>query len=375
MKFPFATRVFAALVVLCSLQMPSLAQDAHAAATAFIGPDTIADLFDKVSPAVVNIVCTGSATRVQITRVQSGSDDANHKLKHHLGLERQPEEIGSQRVKTSGAGIIVRSDGYVLTCLHVVQNAEDVKVILSDGRHFEGKIVGRDGFIDLAMIKIESNGLPVVKFGDANKLRVGQWVFAIGNPYAYENSVSAGLISGLHREATSYSQAFGARSGAVTFIQTDVPLNVGSSGGPLLNLQGEVVGINSFIHREAQNIGFATPANLAKKVSEDLILKGSAPHPYLGIEMREQGELVQGPGLLSGVEVTKVKVPSPANTAGVQVGDMILEIDSTQVHVPGDVSRVMSEHNIGEHLNLKVKRGTADKTLSVKVESLPSEFD
>jgi serine protease Do len=345
-----------------------------------LGPDTIADMVDQVSPAVVNIVCMSAASRAQILRLQRGNQDYNRKLRRHLGLEGPTEPLGNQ-IQTKGAGVLVRPDGYILTCLHVVQNADDMSVTLKDGRKFQAKIVGRDGFVDLAVIKIEARGLPVVKFGDADRLRAGQWVFAIGNPYGYENSVSAGLVSGLRREARKYAPAFGARTGAITFIQTDVPLNEGSSGGPLFNLQGEVVGINSFIRADehsgshVQNIGFATPANLVRTVADQLIQKGSAAHPYLGIEMRDPSEATEGGALVTGVEVTKVKAPSPAASAGMQVGDLIVEIDATPVCTPNQVSRVVATHAIGEHITVKVKRAGADKTLSVKVENLPEEFD
>ena len=384
------TREFHRLTVLLALLtgawlQPVCAQDSADSSKThrtqqLLAADTIADLVDQVSPAVVNIVCTSAASRAQILRLQRGTQDPNRKLRRHLGLEGPSEEGGNQ-IQTSGAGVIIRPDGYVLTCLHVVQNADEIKVTLSDGRKFDARIIGKDGFVDLAVVKIDMPGLPVVKFGDANKLRVGQWVFAIGNPYGYESSVSAGLVSGLHREARKYAPAFGARTGAITFIQTDVPLNEGSSGGPLVNLQGEVIGINSFIRADersgahVQNIGFATPSNVVKKAGEELIQRGSAKHAYLGIEMRDPNEMPQGAGLVAGVEVTKVKVPSPANNAGMLVGDLIVAIDSVAVHNPTDVSRIVAAHIIGEHMAVSVKRLGQDKSLSVKVESLPEDSD
>lgn len=343
----------------------------------FFAQDTIADLVEQAAPAVVNIVCTSLITRDQITRLhleQRGREDAVRKLRKHFGLEIPSDQIGNQ-LRTTGAGVLIRPDGYILTSLHVVQSAENIKVTLKNGKSFEAKVVGKDGFADLAVIKIAAAGLPVVKFGDPDKLRLGQWVIAIGNPYAYENSVSAGLISGLHREAKNFTPAFGARTGVLTFIQTDVPLNPGSSGGPLINLQGEVVGINSFIRDEAQNIGFAIPANTAKRIGEEIVQRGSAPHPYLGVEMRDPDEMPTGAALVSGVEVTKVKVPSPANNAGIQVGDLIVEMDSSTVQTPADVSKVVASHSIGDRVSVHVKRAGADKNLNVRIENLPDEFD
>lgn len=343
----------------------------------FLGPDTIADLVDNVSPAVVNIASTRQISHDQATRMkleQRGREDGIRRLRKQFGLDVPTEEVGNL-IRTTGAGVIMRQDGYILTSLHVLRSAETVKVTLKDGRNFDAKIIGRDSFSDLAIIKIDASGLPTVKFADDAKLRAGQWVFAIGNPYAYESSVSVGLISGLHREAKNFTPAFGARTGALTFIQTDVSLNPGSSGGPLINLNGEVIGINSFIRDEAQNIGFAIPAKQARKIGEELIQRGQAPHPYLGVEMRDPAEEAGGAGLLSGVEVTKVKIPSPANSAGILVGDLIVEMDSNQVASPKDVSRLVAAHAIGDRISVKVKRGGMDKNLTVKVESLPEEFD
>ena len=340
----------------------------------FMGPDTIADLVDMAAPAVVNIVCSSHITRDQVTRLkldQRGREDGVRKLRKHFGLDVPSDEIGNT-IKTTGAGVLVRSDGFILTSLHVVKNAEEIKVTLKDKRSYDAKVIGRDSYTDLAVIKIEALGLPTVKFADADKLRLGQWVVAIGNPYAYENSVSAGLVSGLHREAKNFSEAFGARSGALTFIQTDVPLNPGSSGGPLLNMQGEVIGINSFVRDEAQNIGFAIPSNTAKRIGDELMAKGAA---QLGVEMRDPSEMPEGAGVISGVEITKVKVPSPASNGGMQVGDLIVEMDSTIVHTPKDVSQVIANHSIGDRINVHIKRAGADKNINIKVENLPEELD
>ncbi len=341
------------------------------------GPDTIADLVDQVAPSVVNIVCTSLISHDQAARMkleQRGREDAVRKLRKHFGLYVPTEQVGNQ-IRTTGAGVLVRSDGYILTSLHVVRDAEEMKVTLKDGRSFDARVIGRDGFSDLAVIKIDTVGLPTAKFGDDKHLRLGQWVFAIGNPYAYENSVSAGLISGLHREAKNFTPAFGARTGALTFIQTDVALNPGSSGGPLINFQGEVIGINSFVRDEAQNIGFAIPSNMAKRIADELMSKGSAPHPFLGVEMRDSEEMPEGAGVIKGVEVTKVKVPSPADKAGIQVGDLIVEIDSERILSPKDVSRVVAAHLIGDRMNVTVHRAGSSKKISVKVEGLPEEFD
>lgn len=339
----------------------------------FLGPNTIPDLVEAVSPSVVNIVSTMPMSRDQATRLrdQRNADNAR-RIRRYFGMDG--DDVGNQ-VRTTGAGVIIRSDGFILTSLHVVRGADSIKVTLKDGRSYDATVIGRDTFSDLATIKISASGLPTVKFGNADKLRLGQWVMAIGNPYAYENSVSAGLVSGLGREAKAFTQAFGARTGALRFIQTDVPLNPGSSGGPLFNLQGEVVGINSFIRDEAQNIGFAIPSNVARDVGEKLIKQGTVQHPYLGIEMRDPAEMPTGAGLTPGVEVTKVKVPSPASTGGIQVGDIIMSIESSQIREPSDVSNMVATRSIGEKLNIVIKRNGAEKSMVIKIENLPEELE
>lgn len=336
------------------------------------GPETIADLVETVSPSVVNIVSTGSGQRQEQPTRGRSQEDGVRRIRRQYGVDGQS---ASNQVRTTGAGVLITTDGFILTSLHVVRNAETIKVSLKDGRSFDAKVIGRDGFSDLSVLKIDSFGLPTVKFGNPDKLRVGQWVFAIGNPFAYESSVSAGLVSGLRREARSFTPAFGARTGALTFIQTDVPLNPGSSGGPLFNLYGEVIGINSFVRDEAQNIGFAIPADTAKRIAQELMERGSAPHPYLGVEMRDPSEQMSGPGLVNGVEITKVKIPSPAEKAGLLVGDLILELDTKAVKSPSDVSRIISSHALGDKVSMKINRSGEDKTLSIRVEGLPEEFD
>lgn len=339
----------------------------------FLGPNTIPDLVEAVSPSVVNIVSTMPMSRDQAARLrdQRNADNAR-RIRRYFGMDG--DEAGNQ-VRTTGAGVIIRNDGFILTSLHVVRGADAIRVTLKDGRSYDATVIGRDTFSDLATIKISASGLPTVRFGNADKLRLGQWVMAIGNPYAYENSVSAGLVSGLGREAKAFTQAFGARTGALRFIQTDVPLNPGSSGGPLFNLQGEVVGINSFIRDEAQNIGFAIPSNVARDVGEKLIKQGTVQHPYLGIEMRDPAETPSGAGLTPGVEVTKVKIPSPASTGGIQVGDIIMSIESNQIREPSDVSNMVATRSVGEKLNIVIKRNGAEKSMVIKIENLPEELE
>lgn len=334
------------------------------------GANTMIDIAREVSPAVVNIVSLTTSTGRSRVEQRSSKEDGTRKLRRYFGMDQGDD--GNQ-LRVTGSGIVIRSDGYILTTLHVVQNATEIKVSLADGRSFDAKVIGRDGFTDLALIKVSATGLQEARFGDPERLKLGEWVVAIGNQFGLEHTVTCGLISGLHREAKAFTPSFGARTGAVKFIQTDTPINPGSSGGPLLNLRGEVVGINSFIRDDAQNIGFALPASLAREVGEKLLRNGAISHPYIGIEMRDP--LENAPIEVGGVEVTLVKPASPASSAGLEAGDWILEVDQYSVKTPGDVSKAVGVHSPGEKVVMRVKRNGADKTIIVKVDKLPEEIE
>lgn len=333
------------------------------------GSHTIADIAQAAAPAVVNIVTTSTGRGP--TKIRPGREDQSKRLRQYFGLD--PAETGSE-LKVTGSGVIVRSDGYILTSLHVVNNAKDITVSLANGRTFQAKVAGRDNFTDLALLKIEGTQLQEAKFGDPDSLRPGEWVIAIGNQYGLEHTVTCGLVSGLAREAKAFTPSFGARTGAVKYIQTDAPINPGSSGGPLLNLKGEVIGINSFIRDDAQNIGFAIPSSLAREVAEKLIRIGAIAHPYIGIEMRDPAELASGESS-EGVEVTLVKAKSPASLAGLEAGDLITEVDKSAVRTPSDVSQMVSNRSIGERLTFHVRRHGAERTFVVRVDKLPDEVE
>lgn len=327
-----------------------------------IGPDTIADIAAAVAPSVVNISVTTptnaeSRRRLRGDRPRGRFDD---------------EEIPGDYLKVTGSGVIVRPDGYILTSLHVVENPLKITVTLQDGHSVDGVVHARDRFSDLALIKIPADRLPVIKFGDANNLRPGDWVIAIGNQFGFGHTVTHGLISGLSREAKAFGKSFGAKTGAVKFIQTDAPINPGSSGGPLINLKGEVIGINTFIRDDAQNIGFAVPANIARETADKLVSSNTIAHPYIGIEMREPSEeLPDAQSDLSGVKVTRVSPASPAASAGIEPGDLIVAIDESSVRRPEQISTAVGKHQVGDKLTFKVMRGGSEKVVVVTIKSLP----
>lgn len=332
----------------------------------FLGPDTIADLVETVQPSIVNISCARQTAKQAPPR----SPEEAARRKRFFGDVPTDENY----LKLSGSGVIVREDGYILTSLHVVQNQNNIVVTMSDGRTFPAKIVNRDSFYDLAVLKINATGLPVAKFADANQLRKGEWVIAIGNQMGLEHTVTIGLVSGIAREVKGYS-AYGAKTGAVRFIQTDAPVNPGSSGGPLVNLRGEVVGINTFIRDDAQNVGFAIPSNMAKEVAVKLTSERLITHPYIGVEMVDPSTQVTPVGAAPplGVEVSTVKVKGPADNAGLLPGDVITQIDEMVVARPDDVSRAVASAPVGTVLKLKIRRGSASKQIDVKVEALPDD--
>lgn len=363
--FKLRLSISTAICLCIALATVAQAQSPRWGGLQYIGPDTISDIAATAAPAVVNLVANTNFNRdALVRRAVKGRDD---KLKKYYGMDGSPSET----MKVTGSGVIVTADGYILTSLHVVENANSVTVTMQDGRSLQGNVVAKDRFSDLALIKINASGLHTVKFGNADELRVGDWVIAIGNQFGLGHTVTHGLVSGLGREAKGFEKSFGARTGAVRFIQTDAPINPGSSGGPLLNLKGEVVGINTFIRDDAQNIGFAIPSNIARDVADKLAKAGSIPHPYIGITMRD----TDNDPANDGVEVSEVRFRSPAAVAGLMPGDIITQVDATPAQKPEDVSGAVSKHKIGESLKFKVRRNGVDKDFDVKVEPLPEEAE
>lgn len=293
----------------------------------------------QVAAAVVNIDT--------VTRTAGGIGD------FFSGFMPAPREQAAK-----GSGFIISTDGYVLTNEHVVHNADEVRVSLLDGRNFKATVIGRDSVYDLAVLKIPATHLPAVSLGDSSKLEPGQSVIAIGNPYGLENTVTAGIISGLGR----------AVDGEKRFIQTDAAINPGNSGGPLIDLAGQVIGINTAIIQSAQGIGFAIPINTAKDVLDTLIKKGHVPRAWLGVQLADLNESLAAqlqvvPG--RGVVVYDVYANSPANRAGLQRGDVIVAINGKAVNSPSEASQSIRKNSPGSVCMLRVLRG--GKTIEVKV--------
>ncbi|MBX9877031.1 MAG: trypsin-like peptidase domain-containing protein [Candidatus Obscuribacterales bacterium] len=329
-----------------------------------LGPDTLADLAENVAPSVVNIDVSPYG---QYGRQPLKQSD---KFYRYYGVEPPAQSPA----RTTGSGVILKPDGIIMTSNHVIERSDRIKVTLHDGRTFLARVLGSDPFSDLAVLKIEATNLPTIRFGTAKTVRPGDWVLAIGSPLGLDHTVTLGIVSALGREAKGLD-SFGARSGAVRFIQTDAAINPGNSGGPLVNLKGEVVGLNTFIRGDAQNIGFAIPSDIVAEVANTLMRQQPIPHPFIGIVMeeRDDNELVSdGRKVNQGVEVRTVSPNSPAAKAGLMPGDIITEIEEKQVARPGEVSEIVRKADIGDYLSLIIKRQGQLRTITVKVEQLPS---
>ena len=317
----------------------------------------IADIVAGASPAVVNIDTSTSVTLPGLHRQRSLEQFFFHGEDLQAPPSRKYESHGA------GSGVIIRPDGYIITNNHVVQQADDIKVTLTDGRSFRGKVVGKDKFTDVALVKIEASGLPTAKVGSAKNLRPGDWAIAIGSPLGLSQSVTLGIVSALGRSLGDIN--------AVDLIQTDAAINPGNSGGPLLNVKGEVVGINQAIRRDGQNISFAIPIDIAKQVADELMTNGSIKHAYLGISMVDLDErvakLVGLPPSSKGVLIGSVEEGSPAHRAGLLPKDVLQRINGETVSSSKEVQKLVRAHKPGEKLDMTLLRQQETVRIPVKI--------
>lgn len=338
----------------------------------------IADAVRKVGPAVV---------RIDASRQISSSlpDDLKHPLlKRFFGNENQEalEPNPDKFEQGTGSGFIIGSDGRLITNAHVVDGAETVTVTLKDGQTYEGKVLGTDSFTDVAVIKIEAENLPTANLGDGENLIPGEWAIAIGNPLGLDNTVTVGIISALGRS----SSQVGVPDKRVKFIQTDAAINPGNSGGPLLNSEGEVIGINTAIRADAQGLGFAIPIETAQRIADQLFTKGEAEHPYLGIHMvnltKETKQEINSNQDFNftidqddGVIIVRVVPRSPAAQSGLQPGDIISKVGNSSVKTSLQVQDQVDLSKIGSKLPVEILRNGKRETLQVIPSAFPqSEF-
>ena len=350
---------------------------ASAASTLVALPD-FSGLVDKVGPAVVNI-----RTTVRSPEEDDDAGDAQIKelFQRYFGVpapelkpeqkqkKHAPQQPGEQVARGIGSGFIISRDGYVLTNAHVVDGADEVYVKLTDGREFAAKLIGSDQRTDVAVLKIAGTGLPEVTIGDSSRAKVGEWVIAIGSPFELENTVTSGIISAKGRETGDF----------LPLIQTDVAVNPGSSGGPLINMRGEVVGINSQIYSKSggfMGISFAVPINDAIATAEQLQASGHVTRGRLGVYLGDVSkDIAQAVGLPSadGSLVGRIEKDSPAELAGIQGGDIITRFNDSAVKKSADLRRNVAATIPGKQVDLVVWRKGAYQTISVVLAAMEIE--
>ena len=333
------------------------------------------DLVEKQGAAVVNISTT------QIIRGNRGNpfgqqmpfdeDDPAFELFRRFFPHQQPGVPREQESKSLGSGFVISADGHILTNAHVVDGADEVLVKLTDKREFKAKVLGTDRRTDIALIKIEATGLPVAKLGDPSRLKVGEWVIAIGSPFGFENSVTAGIVSAKGRSLPQESY--------VPFIQTDAAINPGNSGGPLFNMRGEVVGVNSQIYSRTggyMGVAFAIPIDVAMEVQGQLRSNGRVSRGRIGVIIQEvTKDLAESFGLprAAGALVNSVEKGGPADKAGIESGDIILKFDGKLVGQSSDLPRLVGATKPGTKSVVQIWRKGAVKDLNLVIAEIPDE--
>jgi serine protease Do len=353
----------------------SVAPHAQVQAQSLRGLPDFTDLVDQVGPSVVNI---RTVERASARGGAAGSEDEMLELFRRFGIPlpnmprqgpRQQQPDGEAQPRGVGSGFILTSDGLIMTNHHVVEGADEVLVTLTDKREFKAKLIGSDKRTDVAVVKIEATGLPAVRLGDVSRLRVGEWVMAIGSPFGLENSVTAGIVSAKQRDTGDY----------LPFIQTDVAINPGNSGGPLLNMRGEVIGINSQIYSRSggfMGISFAIPIDEATRVSEQLRANGRVSRGKIGVNIEQVTKDVAesiGLGKPQGALVRNVEPGSPAEKAGVEAGDIITRFDGKTIERFGELPRLVGNTKPGSKSVLTVFRRGSVRELSIVVAEVEAE--
>ncbi|NMM39044.1 MAG: DegQ family serine endoprotease [Glaciimonas sp.] len=347
---------------------------------AISGLPDFADLVERTGPAVVNIRTT---EKMKAEPATSGNDEQQMQefFRRYFGIPipQQPDRAPRNNKQAPqqeeevprgvGSGFILSADGYVMTNAHVVDGADEIYVKLTDKREFKAKIIGVDKRTDVALVKIEGSNLPRLTIGDSNKIRVGEWVIAIGSPFDLDNTVTAGIISAKARETGDY----------LPLIQTDVAVNPGNSGGPLINMRGEVIGINSQIYSRSggyMGISFAVPIDEAIRVSEQLKASGKVTRGRIGVQIGEVTKDVAeslGMSKAQGALVQRVESGSPAEKGGLQAGDIILKFNGTAIDRLSDLPRLVGSTKPGTRTSLTVWRKGASRELALMITEMESE--
>ncbi len=369
-------KITTALMLGLALSAICVAPAQAQAAASVRGLPDFTELVEQVGPSVVNIRTT---EKVRVPTGQGGDEEMQELFKRFFGtpMPNAPRQSPRQnrppaeesQPKGQGSGFVLTSDGYIMTNAHVVDGADEVLVTLTDKREFKAKIIGADKRTDVAVVKIAATGLPAVKVGDVGRLKVGEWVMAIGSPFGLENSVTAGIVSAKQRDTGEY----------LPYIQTDVAINPGNSGGPLINMRGEVVGINSQIYSRSggyMGIAFAIPMDEAIRVSDQLRTSGRVSRGRIGVQIDQvTKEVAESLGLdkAQGVLVRGVEEGSPADKAGIEAGDIILRFDGKALEKAADLPRMVGNTKPGSRVSLTVFRRGANKELNVTVAEIEAE--
>lgn len=335
------------------------------------------DLVEQVGPSVVNI---RTIEKVAARNSAGGGDEEMLEFFKRFGLPmpnvprqtprpNRPQPQEEEQPRGVGSGFILSADGLIMTNAHVVEGADEVIVTLTDKREFKAKLIGADKRSDVALVKIDATGLPAVKVGDVSRLKVGEWVMAIGSPFGLENTVTAGIVSAKQRDTGDY----------LPFIQTDVAINPGNSGGPLINMRGEVVGINSQIYSRSggsMGISFAIPMDEAVRVSEQLRVSGRVSRGRIGVQIdqvtKEVAEAI-GLGKAQGALVRAVEPGAPADKAGVEAGDIIVKFEGKAVEKSSDLPRMVGSTKPGTRSTLTVFRRGSYKDLMVTIAEIEAD--
>jgi serine protease Do len=333
-------------------------------------------LVEKYGPAVVNVQATGNSDAQQADPDADPSDqqDVPEIFKRFFGPQQRPRGGSGERVSI-GSGFIISADGYVLTNNHVVEGSENVTVRLSDRRELDAKVVGTDAQYDIALLKLNASDLPVVSLGDSKNVKAGQWMVAIGSPFGFDHSVTAGIVSAVGRNFGGVDQQY------VPFIQTDVPINRGNSGGPLFNLAGQVVGINSQIFSNTggfMGVSFAIPIDIALNAVEQIKTSGRVTRGMIGVQIqnveREQAKALGLPRS-GGALVNKITPGSSADKAGVQLGDVVLSFAGHDIVTSADLPPLVGSSKPGSKADLGIWRDGKTLTVPVTIGEQPADKD
>ena len=350
-----------------------------------VAPGDFSTAAEAVTPTVVHIRTTMTRT----VRQQQMPDMLREFFGDELGQGQGQGRSRRQQGQASGSGVIISKDGYIVTNNHVVQDADEVEVIMTDKRSFKAKVIGTDPLTDLAVIKVDANNLPSITLGDSDALRLGEWVLAVGYPLDLESTVTAGIVSAKGRRIGILEQDFAQREGLrqqqngadkqsgdnpiESFIQTDAAINPGNSGGALVNLRGELVGINSAIASQTgyySGYGFAVPVSLVKKVSADLLKYGTVQRGYLGILPIELNSTIakeKGAKVGRGIYVQEVTANGAAKTAGLQTGDVIVKMEGQLLDSQAQMREIIGRRRPGDAVTVTVNRDGSERDFKVEL--------